>query len=85
MSNDIEIIKKLEKKLGRIFKEQFLVRENYLDNYYAQYELNNTKQVIKLYLSLLQEVPFEITQLKNLQRLDLSRNEQPPTKVGGIV
>lgn len=77
MSNDLAIIEKLEKRLGRKFKVQFCEEINWFETYDTQYELNDREQVIKLRLHLLalQEVPLEIAQLKHLQYLDLSGNQ----------
>ncbi len=63
MSNDLDIIKKLENKLGR--------------NLQNRCKLNDMEQVIELLLHNLnlQEVPLEIIQLKKLQILDLNDNQ----------
>jgi hypothetical protein len=76
MSGDLAIIEKLEKKLGRKFEAQFSKKIDWFESY-AQYELNDAEQVIKLRLHGLEllEAPLEIVQLENLQLLYLTENQ----------
>ncbi|MDM8560897.1 COR domain-containing protein [Candidatus Parabeggiatoa sp. HSG14] len=76
MPSDLAIIKKLEKKLGIKFEPTFSKKIELFESS-MQYEINDAKQVIKLRLCRLelQEVLLDISQLQNLQQLDLSCNQ----------
>ncbi|MDM8567020.1 COR domain-containing protein [Candidatus Halobeggiatoa sp. HSG11] len=83
MSKDLDIIKKLEKKLNIKFEAKFSkYEETDWNKPNSQYELNDSEQVIKLRLHNLgltkvsvEMAYVEIAYLVNLQHLDLGANQ----------